>query len=195
MTKKKRILIGMSGGIDSTVAAILLMEQGYELVGATFRTFDPCHNADNKGCGSEDSVMAALSITRAWSPKSPRDEARAVPSKRPKPSSASRMTGLKSMVEKSVFRSSTTTTALPDSERFLATSYIPSSNAESRAAPTHILSENQEVSNKTHRQSHACHGVKCAEGNAYITLLGWCNEIVLHAKNRSKERTTEIEQP
>jgi tRNA-specific 2-thiouridylase len=31
----------MSGGIDSTVAAILLLEQGYELVGATFRTFDP----------------------------------------------------------------------------------------------------------------------------------------------------------
>ena len=37
----KRVLIGMSGGIDSTVAAILLIEQGYELVGATFRTFDP----------------------------------------------------------------------------------------------------------------------------------------------------------
>ena len=37
----KRVLIGMSGGIDSTVAAILLLEQGYELVGATFRTFDP----------------------------------------------------------------------------------------------------------------------------------------------------------
>ena len=36
-----RVLIGMSGGIDSTVAAILLQEQGYELVGATFRTFDP----------------------------------------------------------------------------------------------------------------------------------------------------------
>ena len=29
----KRVLIGMSGGIDSTVAAILLQEQGYELVG------------------------------------------------------------------------------------------------------------------------------------------------------------------
>ena len=64
MTNKKRILIGMSGGIDSTVAAILLLEQGYELVGATFRTFDPCHNADNKGCGSEDSVMAAQELAQ-----------------------------------------------------------------------------------------------------------------------------------
>ena len=60
---KKRVLIGMSGGIDSTVAAILLLEQGYELVGATFRTFEPptpnqCSNND-KGCCSEDSITEA----------------------------------------------------------------------------------------------------------------------------------------
>ena len=59
---KKRVLIGMSGGIDSTVAAILLLEQGYELVGATFRTFDPncdsCH-AEEKACCSDDSIREA----------------------------------------------------------------------------------------------------------------------------------------
>ena len=60
---QKRVLIGMSGGIDSTVAAILLQEQGYELVGATFRTFDPptpdqCTTND-KGCCSEDSITEA----------------------------------------------------------------------------------------------------------------------------------------
>ena len=55
----------MSGGIDSTVAAILLQEQGYELVGATFRTFDPptLSNEANgkleKGCCSEDSIIEA----------------------------------------------------------------------------------------------------------------------------------------
>ena len=31
--EKKRVLMAMSGGIDSTVAAMLLLEQGYELVG------------------------------------------------------------------------------------------------------------------------------------------------------------------
>ena len=38
--EKKRVLMAMSGGIDSTVAAMLLLEQGYELVGVTYRTFD-----------------------------------------------------------------------------------------------------------------------------------------------------------
>lgn len=52
--------MAMSGGIDSTVAAILLMEQGYELVGATFRTFDPDQCSDNdKGCCSEDAALEA----------------------------------------------------------------------------------------------------------------------------------------
>lgn len=32
-----KILLGMSGGTDSSVAAILLLEQGYEVVGMTFR--------------------------------------------------------------------------------------------------------------------------------------------------------------
>ena len=52
----------MSGGIDSTVAAILLLEQGYELVGCTFRTFDSIREsclAKEKGCCSIDSIMEA----------------------------------------------------------------------------------------------------------------------------------------
>ena len=59
----KRVLIGMSGGIDSTVAAILLLEQGYELVGATFRTFDPPTTPSDglspKSCASEQSIIDA----------------------------------------------------------------------------------------------------------------------------------------
>ncbi len=34
---RPRVLVGMSGGLDSAVAAILLQEQGYELVGCTFQ--------------------------------------------------------------------------------------------------------------------------------------------------------------
>lgn len=63
----KRVLIGMSGGIDSTVAAILLLEKGYELVGATFRTFDTNSakgNANDKSCCSEDSIMEAQQMAK-----------------------------------------------------------------------------------------------------------------------------------
>lgn len=59
---KKRVLLGMSGGIDSTVSAMLLLEQGYEVVGATFRTYDSMKEsclAKEKGCCTIDSIMEA----------------------------------------------------------------------------------------------------------------------------------------
>ena len=58
----KRVLMAMSGGIDSSVSALLLLEQGYELVGATFRTFDYIKEsclAKEKGCCSVESIMEA----------------------------------------------------------------------------------------------------------------------------------------
>lgn len=38
--REKRVLVGMSGGIDSSAACIMLQEQGYEVVGVTMRTWD-----------------------------------------------------------------------------------------------------------------------------------------------------------
>ena len=59
---KPRVLLGMSGGIDSTVSAMLLLEQGYEVVGVTFRTYDSMKEsciAKEKGCCTIDSIMEA----------------------------------------------------------------------------------------------------------------------------------------
>lgn len=52
----------MSGGIDSTVAAMLLLEQGYELVGVTYRAYDSISRAcmeKEKGCCSVDALFEA----------------------------------------------------------------------------------------------------------------------------------------
>jgi len=65
MSKNGRILVAMSGGLDSTVAAILFAEQGYEVVGVTMKTWDYQNSGGSKketGCCSLDSINDARSI-------------------------------------------------------------------------------------------------------------------------------------
>lgn len=40
MEENKRVLLGMSGGTDSSVAAMRLLEAGYEVIGVTFRFYE-----------------------------------------------------------------------------------------------------------------------------------------------------------
>lgn len=61
----KKILMAMSGGIDSSIAAMILKNQGYSLVGATYRTFDQISEsclAKEKGCCSVDSIFEAKAL-------------------------------------------------------------------------------------------------------------------------------------
>ncbi|HVF41218.1 MAG TPA: tRNA 2-thiouridine(34) synthase MnmA [Gemmatimonadaceae bacterium] len=62
MTKGERVLVAMSGGVDSSVAAALLVQQGYEVVGATMKLF--CHGDDvpDRPCCSLDSVNDARRV-------------------------------------------------------------------------------------------------------------------------------------
>ncbi|MBK0382478.1 tRNA 2-thiouridine(34) synthase MnmA [Pedobacter sp. SD-b] len=65
MSKHGRILVAMSGGVDSSVAAVMLHEQGYEVIGLTMKTWDYASSGSNSketGCCSLDSINDARSL-------------------------------------------------------------------------------------------------------------------------------------
>lgn len=49
MSKKGKVLVAMSGGIDSTVAALMLHKEGYEVVGITMKTWDYATSVGTSG--------------------------------------------------------------------------------------------------------------------------------------------------
>src|SRR5882724_1904119 len=63
---KQRVLLGMSGGVDSSVAGYLLREQGYEVVGVTMKVWpqDCISRAEDKCCGPQ-AVADARSVAHS----------------------------------------------------------------------------------------------------------------------------------
>src|SRR5215468_3010131 len=63
---KQRVLLGMSGGVDSSVTGYLLREQGYEVIGVTMKVWpqDCISRAEDKCCGPQ-AVADARNVAHA----------------------------------------------------------------------------------------------------------------------------------
>ncbi|XFA99250.1 tRNA 2-thiouridine(34) synthase MnmA [Candidatus Izemoplasma sp. B36] len=68
--KKKKVIVGLSGGVDSSVSAYLLLQQGYEVEGLFMRNWDSMTNNDILGnpdlynaiCPQEQDYVDALAV-------------------------------------------------------------------------------------------------------------------------------------
>ena len=59
---RERVLVAMSGGVDSSVAAALLVEQGYDVIGATMKLFCYGDDVPDRPCCSLDSINDARAV-------------------------------------------------------------------------------------------------------------------------------------
>ncbi len=62
MSRGPRVVVGMSGGVDSSVAAALLVEQGYDVIGVAMRLWAGENGASTSGCCTLDYFLDARGV-------------------------------------------------------------------------------------------------------------------------------------
>ena len=63
--KKEKIIVAMSGGVDSAVTAGLLIEQGFEVIGVNIKTWEyeaPTCDTTKKSCCSPEDIRDAHDV-------------------------------------------------------------------------------------------------------------------------------------
>ena len=59
---RKRVLVAMSGGVDSSVAAALLVQQGYEVIGVTMKLFHHDDDMPSRPGSSQNAIRDATTV-------------------------------------------------------------------------------------------------------------------------------------
>ena len=62
MQSQERVIVAMSGGVDSSVVAALLVQQGYEVIGLMLRLWSEPGQQDNNRCCTPDSMSQARRV-------------------------------------------------------------------------------------------------------------------------------------
>ena len=62
MSEKPTVVVAMSGGVDSSVTAGLLVEQGYRVIGMMLRLWSEAGNEDTNRCCTPDAMAQARRV-------------------------------------------------------------------------------------------------------------------------------------